>query len=95
MLSPCHHSFVNDLGRIVSPGINMDTFFHHRIGTGSQCFSGLVSTGLDLRGLWKPAWGSRLRGHEISSDEIVDFKEADGDDMRKAPSREVGQLRPS
>ena len=61
VLPACHHSFVYDLGRVVSPGIDVHALFHHRVGSRPQCLASLVATWLDLR-LELP--GMPLGGHD-------------------------------
>lgn len=51
MLTTCHQPFVNDLGGIVPPSINVYAFLDDGVGARSQSLSDLVSTRLDLRGL--------------------------------------------
>lgn len=49
VLTACHKPLVDNFGGIVSTGINMNTFLHHRVGASSQRLTDLVSTRLDLR----------------------------------------------
>ena len=65
MLASRHHPLVDNFGRIVATGVNMHTFFHHRVRSCSQCLARLVAAWLDLRLLL--SW----RRHSAGDDKIV------------------------
>lgn len=59
-----HEALVDDLGRIVATGINVDAFFDDRIRAGTERLANLISAGLDLRLLLRLLLGS-VRVHIV------------------------------
>lgn len=48
VLPPCHHPLIDDFGRKVPPGVDMNTFFNDRVGSRTQSLSSLVPARLYL-----------------------------------------------
>lgn len=47
MLSPSHEALVDDLGGIVSAGVDVDAFLDRRVRASAERLSDFVATGLD------------------------------------------------
>lgn len=70
MLSPRHESLVDNFGRIVAPGINMDAFLDDGVRARSQRLSDFVSAGLNLRLLLRLLAAHRGRSRDAGEERL-------------------------